>query len=221
MAASDRGLRLPDAGFDVIIRILKAYLSVAKGQAGTPVKLDDVVRRAGGGRTQVSGQNGFLGTLGLITGGHGKQLTPTGRRLALAVDHPNTEEWVAAWRESVEQSDDLVGIVDSVKVRKEMTTDALLSHIVLTAGVAKSNRSLTGARTVIEVLKAAGVLQEADGTFRAGPALPERPGSTQRDHQPHESEAPSRAPEPPRAQRGFSSPPQLVDQRSRCTCTCG
>src|SRR5699024_5457611 len=82
---------------------------------------------------------------------------------------PESDEYVAAWREAIEQSDDLGGIVDSVRVRKEMTTDALLSHIVLTAGVAKNNRSLTGARTVIEVLKAGGVLTEADGTFRASP----------------------------------------------------
>ncbi len=178
MATSDRGLRLPDAGFEVIVRILKAYLAAAKGQAGTPVKLDDVVKRAGGGRTQVSGQNAFLATLGVITGGNAKELTRTGRRLGLAVDHPESDEYVAAWREAIEQSDDLGGIVDSVRVRKEMTTDALLSHIVLTAGVAKNNRSLTGARTVIEVLKAGGALTEADGTFRAGLAsLADHPGA--------------------------------------------
>jgi hypothetical protein len=213
MAPPDRGLRLPDAGFDVIVRILKAYLAAAKGQAGTPVKLDDVVRRAGGGRTQVSGQNAFLATLGIITGGHSKQLTPTGRRLGLAVDHPDTDEYVAAWRAAIEQSEDLGGIVDSVRVRMEMTTDALLSHIVLTAGVAKNNRSLTGARTVIEVLKAGGVLLEADGTFRAGPtSLGDDPVSLVKDpaRQQKPPEPDASAPEVPHAPPGSDSPALTV-----------
>ncbi len=164
---ADRGLRLPDAGFEVILRILKAYLAASRNQAGTPVKLADVVRRAGGGRTQVSGQNGFLASVGLIEGGNAKALTELGRRVALVADHEGQPQWDDAWQEVVNNSEDLTGIVDSVRVRNEMTTDDLLAHIVLTAGVAKNNRSLTGARTVIEVLWAGKAIVERDGTYRA------------------------------------------------------
>jgi hypothetical protein len=168
---TERGLRLPTAGFEVITRILKAYLAASRNQAGTPVKLDDVVRRAGGGRTQVSGQNGFLASIGLIEGGNAKALTDLGRRVALAADHQGQPAWIQAWREVIASSEDLTGIVDSVRVRREMTTDDLLSHIVLTAGVPKTNRSLTGARTVIDVLQSGQAVVEHDGTYEAAPVV--------------------------------------------------
>ncbi len=176
---ADRGLRLPDASFEVILRILKAYLSAARNQAGVPVKLEEVVRRAGGSRTQVSGQNGFLASVGLIEGGNTKHLTDLGRRVALAADHPTSPDREDAFADVVISSDDLAGIVDSVQVRKEMTLDDLVSHIVLTAGVAKNSRSLTGARTVLEFLKAGGAVTETDGTFRAG--LPRELHETEAD----------------------------------------
>jgi hypothetical protein len=198
---ADRGLRLPDAGFEVILRILKAYLAAAKNQAGVPVKLDDVVRRAGGGRTQVSGQNGFLASVGLIEGGNTKQLTELGRRVALAADHPASPEWGRAFADVVDSSDDLAGIVDSVRVRKEMTLDDLVSHIVLTAGVAKNSRSLTGARTVLEVLKAGGAITEADGTLRAAAPRPADDTETNAHTMPPEQRAPADTAVPPIASR--------------------
>ncbi len=164
---AERGLRLPDAGFEVILRILKAYLAAARNQAGVSVRLDDLVKRAGGSRSQISGQNAFLVSLGLISGGNAKELTELGRQVALAADSPDLPEWRQGWGEALEHSDDLVGVIDSVRIRREMTADDLISHIVLTAGVAKNSRSITGARTVIEVLKAAGSITESDGTFRA------------------------------------------------------
>lgn len=164
--APARGLRLPTAGFETILTILRAYLAAAKNEAGTPVRLDDVVKRAGGARTQVSAQNAFLASLGLIEGGNAKRLTELGRRLALAADHPDSPEWQDAWRETAESSEELSGVIDSVRIRREMTQDDLVSHIVLTAGVAKSGPTIRGARTVLEILQAAGTIAEIDGTFR-------------------------------------------------------
>jgi hypothetical protein len=48
-----------------------------------------------------------------------------------------------------------------------MDEEGLLSHIVLTAGVPKTARYLTGARTIVDILEFAGMVQEDDGTFRA------------------------------------------------------
>ena len=38
---------------------------------------------------------------------------------------------------------------------------------MLTAGVPKTGSSLTGARTIVDMLEFAGLLEETDGTFRA------------------------------------------------------
>lgn len=154
--------RLPASSFDVVIRILEAYVRSSRG----PVKLDDVAQRGAMGRTLVSGNNAFLTSVGLIEGGNLKTLTELGREVALASGHPESVEFAQAWHKVSESSEYLQRIVDAVRIRRGMTTDALTSHIVLTAGVPKSNSSLTGARTVIDLLKAAGRLQESDGNFR-------------------------------------------------------
>ena len=135
--------RLPIAGFEGIARILRAYLGATRNTAGVPVKLDDVAKRAAMNPTAVSGNNAFLSSLGLVEGGHGKALTALGLPAALALDHPGTTEAFSAWRSVVEASPDLERVVDAVRIRRGMDTDALLSHIVLTAGVPKTARSLT------------------------------------------------------------------------------
>lgn len=163
---AESSFRLPASGFEQVSRILKAYHSASRGSAEAAVKLEDVARRAAMNRTGVSGNNGFLASVGLIEGGHAKRLTPLGIRAALALDHPGAPEAQEAWTEVVENSPDLERIVDAVRIRQGMDDDALLSHIVLTAGVPKTSRWLTGARTVVDVLKFAGMIVEADGVFK-------------------------------------------------------
>jgi hypothetical protein len=162
--------RLPVGGFEQIGRILRSYLRAAKGQPGVAVGLDDVARRAAMNRTAVSGNNAFLASLGVIEGGNNKQLTPLGVTAALTLEHPNTPDAHQAWMAVIESSPDLERIVDAVRIRKGMNEDALLSHIVLTAGVPKTARTLTGARTIVDLLEFAGVLHESDGTFTIAPA---------------------------------------------------
>jgi hypothetical protein len=157
--------RLPVAGFEQISRILRSYLASAKGAPFVAVKLDDVAKRAAMNKTAVSGNNAFLASIGLIEGGHNKHLTESGVRAALTLDHPGTDDAYRAWSDVIETSPDLERVVDAVRIRRGMDEDALLSHIVLTAGVPKTTRSLTGARTIVDILEFAGVLKESDGTF--------------------------------------------------------
>jgi hypothetical protein len=157
--------RLPVAGFEQISRILRSYLAASKATASVPVKLDDVAKRAAMSKTAVSGNNAFLASLGLIEGGNNKQLTDLGLRAALTLDHPATPEAYRAWTDVIEASPDLERVVDAVRIRKGMDEDALLSHIVLTAGAPKTARTLTGARTIVDILEFAGVVNESEGTF--------------------------------------------------------
>jgi hypothetical protein len=157
--------RLPAAGFEQVARILKAYHRASKGSTDTAVSLDDVAKRTAIGRTAVSANNAFLTSVGLIEGGNQKRLTPLGVRAALALDHPGTPEAQEAWGEVVENSPDLERIVDAVRIRRGMDEDSLLAHIVLTAGVPKTSRYVTGARTVVDLLEFAGLIDESDGVY--------------------------------------------------------
>jgi hypothetical protein len=161
--------RLPRGGFEQIGRILRAYLSASKGSPSVGVKLHDVARRAAMNPTIVSGNNAFLASLGLIEGGNTKHLTELGVDAALTLDHPESPEAHRAWTTVAERSPDLDRVVDAVRIRQGMDEDALLSHIVLTAGVPKSAKSLTGARTIVDILEFAGVVEETDGTYRVRP----------------------------------------------------
>jgi len=158
--------RLPESGFGQVAKILKAYKSASRRDSAAGVKLDDIAKRTAINRTAVSANNAFLLAVGLIEGGNAKRLTPLGSQAALVLDHPGTQEAHDTWSAVVEGSPDLERILDAVRIRQGMDEDALLSHILLTAGVPKTSRWLTGARAVIELLEFAGLLVDVDGVFR-------------------------------------------------------
>jgi hypothetical protein len=136
----------------------------------------------------VSSNNGFLVSLGVIEGGNAKHLTPIGVRAALALDHPGAPEAMEAWTDVAQGNPDLERIVDAVRIRQGMDEDALLSHIVLSAGVPKTSRWLTGARTVVDILQFAGLVVENDGLFTVASAE-DRPPTI--SGQPETGEAPT------------------------------
>ncbi len=162
---ADAPFRLPESGFEQVSRILKAYYSAARGSTDTPVTLNDLVKRTAINRTMVSSNNGFFASVGLIEGGNAKRLTPLGLKASIALDHPGSPDAQEVWREVVENSE-LERIVDAVRIRQGMDEEALLSHIVLTAGVPKTSRWMTGARTVVDLLEFAALLVDTDGLYK-------------------------------------------------------
>ena len=162
---ADADFRLPSSSFEAIQRILESYVA-SRG----PAKLDDVAQRAAMGRTQVSGNNAFLTSINLIEGGNIKSLTELGRDVGLATSYPGSPEYTNAWRKVVESSEHLQKIVDAVRIRRGMTTEALETHILLTAGIPKSTTALTGARAIVDLLRAAGRIVESDGTITVSSA---------------------------------------------------
>jgi hypothetical protein len=67
------------------------------------------------------------------------------------------------WRKIVRPVDFLDKVLAAVRIRKGMDRSALQSHIVYSAGRAKTAAVLAGAVAVIDVLKAAELLREEDG----------------------------------------------------------
>lgn len=57
----------------------------------------------------------------------------------------------------------------AVEIRKSMEGSAFEAHIAYSAGEAKSSQVMTGARTVIDILRAAAAVTEKDGQLTPGP----------------------------------------------------
>jgi hypothetical protein len=71
----DKVLTLPGNGYEMVAKILHAYALCGD----EPTALDTVAVKAGMHKTQVSGNNGFLVSIGLLTDEKAKALTPAGK----------------------------------------------------------------------------------------------------------------------------------------------
>ena len=81
------------------------------------------------------------------------------------------EEIAAKWRAVVDATDFLQNVIAAVRIRKSMDESSLESHVAYSAGQPKTPAVATGARTVVDILTAAGLLKEEGGTLV--PATPE------------------------------------------------
>ena len=155
--------RLPGSSYDQLTKIIKAY-NLMRG----PVGPAEVARPLGVDPTIVSRNNAFLVGIGLVEGGNKKALTGLGSDLAHALEHDVEEDVRRYWRHTVVETEFLRQLVASVRIRNGMEGGALLSHVAYSARQPSSGPAKTGAATVIEILKAAGALEERDGKFVAG-----------------------------------------------------
>lgn len=159
---------LPASSYKELIKIIQGY-----GRIGTEASLTDVAKLTAIGETVVSGNNRFLIAVGVIKAGKKKTITPVGLDLANALEHNMAEEAAVKWRAIVESTDFLQNVVAAVRIRKGMDGSSLESHVAYSAGQPKTPAVATGARTVIDILRAAGLLKEEGGNLVA--ATPEPP----------------------------------------------
>ena len=159
---ADTGFPLPVSSYKELVKIIQGY-----GRVGTEATLADVARLAVMNETTVSGNNGFLLAIGVIQGGKKKAITTLGADLARALEHEDylPEEAVIKWRAVVEANDFLQKVISAVRIRKSMDESSLESHVAYSAGQPKTPNVATGARTVIDILEAAGLLKEEGGNL--------------------------------------------------------
>lgn len=155
-------LALPGSSYDVVAKILHAYALCGD----TPASLDTVAAKAAMDKTIVSRNNGFLVSLGLLTEGKSKTLTPDGKRLALAIGNNLEEDAAVEWRRIFLNAPAAKGVVDMLKVQKEIPIAALSGRVAATLGQTTSTATTTGVNALVEILTKAGVIQEQDGKYR-------------------------------------------------------
>lgn len=154
--------RLPKSSYDELVKVIKGY-----AQFENPVSLGEVSRQTGLHSTIISKNVGFLLDTGILQGGSKKECTPTGMELAQALMHDMSEEIRTLWRKTVEESEFLSRTLAAVRIRNGMDDATITGHIAYSAGQKKNAGVMTGARSVVDVLKAAELLREQDGKLTA------------------------------------------------------
>jgi hypothetical protein len=159
---ADVGFPLPVSSYKELVKIIQAY-----GRVGADASLTDVSQLAVMNETRVSANNGFLVAIGLIQGGKKKTITAVGAELARALEHEESlpEEAASKWRAVVDANDFLQKVIAAVRIRKSMDESSLESHVAYSAGQPRTPAVATGARTVIDILEAAGLLREEGGNL--------------------------------------------------------
>jgi hypothetical protein len=165
--------KLPGSSYEELSKIIKAYASSSKDTSPAAVG-----QLAGVDQTQVSRNNGFLVSAGLVEGKQKKTVSELGESLGRALDLGVEEEVRRTWARIVRDTEFLQRIISAVRIRKGMEPNALRSHIAYTAGQKKSGTVMAGAGALIEILKVAGALKEEDGKLNVAEMDAGAPDST-------------------------------------------
>lgn len=152
--------KLPSSSFEEVIKLIKAY---SGEKEGVTLSLDDVSQATGISRTAVSGNNGFLVQIGIITDGNKKTATEIGRTLGRAYISKIDYEVERIWKELVAENDFLNRMVSAVRIRNGMDRSSFINHIVYSSGQKDTKQNRTGANAIVEILKSVSILADEDG----------------------------------------------------------
>jgi hypothetical protein len=159
---ADDKFKLPQSSYEELTKIIKSY-----GHFTEPADLTELSKLSSLHTTIVSRNNGFLIAIGILEPGSRKVLSPMGRALSRALEHEMPDEMRQSWRDVVTSNDFLSKIIAAIRIRSGMDQQTLEAHVAYSAGQPKKPQFMTGARTVIDILKAAEVIKEADGKYIA------------------------------------------------------
>ena len=125
--------------------------------------MDDLLWLVGIHHASVSGNNRFLTEVGLISGGKVKTATPLGKTLGRALALSQTEDAILAWKEAVQSHEKACRAGHDGETQRRMSSTDLARHILYVSGQKDTKQNRTGARTIIDILLAAKLLEEKDG----------------------------------------------------------
>lgn len=158
---ADDKFNLPGSSFDVLKKVIIGY-----GNAKDSGNLDDISKLTGVHKTTISSNNIFLSQLEIITGGNIKTITELGSKLSRALEHDQIQDIRKFLTELISRNNILSQLVTSLRINGGMTYDDYLKHVLYVTGNKDSKDSRTGARTVIDLLLLANLIQEQDGKLK-------------------------------------------------------
>jgi len=157
---ADDKFKLPLSSYEELAKIIKAYNHFSQ-----EVALEEVSRLTSLHTTIISRNVAFLLAAGILAPGAKKAATPLGKQLARALEHEMPDEIRNGWRIVVQDNEFLSRLLAAIKIRNGMDQQTLESHIAYSAGQPKKAQFMTGARTVIEILRAAELIRDQDGKY--------------------------------------------------------
>ena len=157
--------KLPVSSYDEIMKVVKAY---ANGKTGVSVSLDELTKVSGIGRTVISKNNGFLIQTNLISKGSKKAPTELCKKLSDAYSMGLSEETSKIWRSIVEQDEFMSKMISVVSIKKSISRQDYVKHIVFASGCGNSPTYKAGASALVEIFKLAGLIGEDNGTISIG-----------------------------------------------------
>ncbi len=157
---SDDKFKLPSSSYDELVKFIKAYSHVSK-----PTELGEISRLTGVAPANISRNVGFFVATNILEGGKKKMPTTAGQQLGHALEHEMPDEIRKSWRRIVEEDEFLTKLLTSVRIRNGMDSQTLEAHIAYSAGQPKKPQVMTGARTIVDILKAAELIVEVDGKY--------------------------------------------------------
>lgn len=154
---ADGKIKLPRSSYEELIKIIQGYSVHDK-----PASLSEMVQATGLKETRISANNAFLIGVGLLEPGQSKKATSLGKELGKAINHNMLEEIQTLWSKTINENEFLSKMISAITIRNGMEPASLESHIAYSAGEAKAGYVETGARAVIEILKASGMVKLED-----------------------------------------------------------
>lgn len=175
---------LPRSSFKLLRLILIGYLheggkdrkSSGPSQVGRAVGLD---------QTLVSRNNAPLAALGILERGdnRGWRLTEGGEMVARALEYEAPDEVRESLSELLRTNEYVQRVVTFVRSRGGLEEEQVVSQMALTAGVRKTSEFMTGARALLELMYAGGLVELDGDTVRVptrqGQADPQKPSQGQ------------------------------------------
>lgn len=159
---ADEKFRLPGTSYEELSKIIQAY-----GELNREVSPGEVATVVGKPATEISRNNAFLVSVGVLQGGNKKGVTELGGNLARALRYSLSDEIARLWRHLVSDHDFIQKVLSAVRIRRGMERSSLVTHIGYSAGQTKTRATMTGASCLIDVLLSAELLDEADGKLVA------------------------------------------------------
>jgi hypothetical protein len=157
---------LPGSSFKILRLILVGYLHQG-GSDRKAVGPTDVGSAIGTDSTIVSRNNAFLAAIGLIEkDGRKWRLTEDGVAVGRALEYEAVDEVRSTLGDLLRGNDFAKKITTFLRGRGDVEQSQLAEHIARVAGAPKKPNVLTGARTVIEVMTHAGLVQDDGGVIR-------------------------------------------------------
>jgi len=209
---ADEKFKLPWSSYEELVKIVKAYGSVDEA-----VGLSEVKKLSGLNPSTISSNNGFLTAVGVLESGAKKVPTELGKKLALALEHDVREDIVASWREAVCGNEFFTKLLTAIRIRDGMDEQTLESHIAYSAGQPKKKPVMTGARTVVDILRVANLITESDGKISAMAVMPETLGTEVRPAEKVSKPGPLTVRTPGQAEPDESKVPISIRININCT----